>query len=160
MKSKIALIKNIQDNRYDETGIHVCTHNGTMKIKADFNVAGLDEIPNLESYDHIFIDEMHFFPDVVNRIKQLLVQTTARIYITGLNGTCPDENGIVHQFECLASLSPYATETKIIPAVCMECSSDALFTVTTPFGKEQHKRGIFVGGFSMYQSRCAQCMHK
>lgn len=157
-KSKIALIKNVQDSRYDETGMHVCTHNGQMKLKADFNVADLSEIPNLSSFDFIFIDEAHFFSDVVDVVSWLVLNTKMQIYLTGLNATSGDDNGDRITFGCVTQLLPYTSRFKIIPAICFRCGNETLFTETTAFGKHQHKKGKFVGSFEMYSALCAECI--
>lgn len=156
IKKKICMIKHADDNRY--SGECVSTHNGVLKVKADFVVRSLGEIPDLETYSYIYIDEAHFYPDFVDVVKRLVLNADVKIWSTTLNGTASSKTVDSIPFDTVTKLLPYSKEIRIIPAVCYSCRQDAFHTCTTPFGKEQNAIGIYVGGSLLYYPACSACL--
>jgi thymidine kinase len=152
---KIALIKYRDDNRYGDP-TYISTHNAVLQIKATHVVLNLSEITDLNSYDSIFIEEAHFYDDLIQVVKKLITDTTTEIHFTTVNGYTGDAKMTP---ACVSSLIPYASDVKVIKGICHNCRNDSIFTETTEYGDEQHKKGIYVGGFDMYRSLCKKCRH-
>jgi thymidine kinase len=98
-----------------------------IKETTGFNiikVSSLKEIPNMYTYDSMYIDEAQFFnyPEFVEDVKNLANAGVA-VYIAGLN-----QDANQHTFKWLSDLIGGADTVTKLNAVCPYCGNDASIT--------------------------------
>ncbi len=138
--NRCLMIKFFQDTRYSFEKI--VTHDGLEQPCISVN--RLDNITT-EQYDVIFIDEGHFFEDIVLFVKKNIDKI---IIITALSGDYE-----MKPFENVSKLISLTNDLVFLKAVCRKCFDDANFTKRIT---DESKR-IVIGGKDSYMAVCRKC---
>lgn len=150
-KEECLVIVNSNDKRYAENSL------ASHDQRVDNNCLSVTDLSaaDVSPYSHIFIDEGHFFEDVVKYCNDWANQ--------GKTVTVAALNADAYQipFDRIAKLEAYAEETLKLAAVCHTCGyKNAPFSVRREPGVEKIVNGLQVGGTETYQAVCRQCLVK
>jgi thymidine kinase len=143
---KCLVIKYVKDTRY--AVLECCTHDLT-KVTA-VAAMRLREVPDVDDYDVLGVDEGQFFPDVVDFCDEMANKGKV-VIVAALDGTFKRE-----PFGDVLRLIPKAESVIKLSAVCMVCRKDAAFTRWKhPIEGET----IHIGGAESYVAMCRTCYH-
>lgn len=78
---------------------------------------------NIDPYDVICIDEAQFFDDLHDFVKSIYMMKNKRMYICGVKGDIFD-----NKFGQILDIIPYASNCKMLKAICTKCNNKAAFT--------------------------------
>jgi thymidine kinase len=157
VRKKILCVNHSFDRRYDTEGkIH--SHDGKsvyiteknkdyIKQVSTDSIADLLENENILDYSAIFIDEGHFFKDILDVMK--IIEAKRNVYISFLNSDYK-----MHNFIVMDPLYSKADKIVHLVAVCNVCGNDAPFT--TRLVREDNNQ-ILVGADDVYEPRCRAC---
>jgi thymidine kinase len=147
--TKIIVVNYIDDKRYGENSVTMCTHNhitipclNTKKLY-DLNILD-DEI------DIILVNEGQFFPDLVEWTKEMVDTRGKKVYICGLDGDYKRE-----KFGDILQLIPLCDKVSKLTALCGSCKNGtkAIFTKRITNSKEQ----VLIGEKEHYLPVCRKC---
>ena len=149
---KILVINHSIDKRYNENKI---TNHNQVSIEC-ISLSYLNNIFNyckdknidLNSINHIYIDEAQFFTDL-EKVVKLILSTYSSIKITcvGLDGDFKQQ---VFNDGQLLKLIPYADNVKKLYSKCAYCGKKASFTKRKIESKEQ----VIVASKDIYEPVC------
>lgn len=146
---KYAVIKHSSDNRY-EAEDYIVSHD-QVKCLVNFSVNKLEQIDPtlLIQYEYIFIEESHFFSDLVEFVEKWAA-LGKNIVCVALSGTFERE-----PWPQVARLISKADKTEILYAKCTICGNSA----------SNSKRLVkstainLIGGAETYAARCRNCFY-
>lgn len=141
-KRRCAVIKYIKDTRYSLT--KCCTHD--LLMCDAISVGLLADLPSMDDYDVVAIDEGQFFLDIVTVVPRL-IDAGKIVIIAALDGTSKRE-----PFGDVLALCPLSDTFKKFHAVCA-CGKDAIFTGR----KGEDKSKVLIGGEDLYVALCRGC---
>jgi thymidine kinase len=147
--SKIKVIGNKKDNRFDEDSKSIVTHSG---IKETDCVKSLDLTSvTVDGISHVFIDEGQFFPDLTVAVRNMIRR--------GINVTISALDAYSNQtlWPEIAKIIPFVNNLEKLHAVCDDCGEDALLTVKKDGNMDA---GVRVGADDIYSSKCLRCSDK
>tara|TARA_R100000664_G_C2744871_1_gene132792 strand:- start:617 stop:1165 length:549 start_codon:yes stop_codon:yes gene_type:complete len=134
------------DNRYNEEKI--TTHLGAV-VDASPVSTGIEILQAVHDFDgtvdSVAIDELFMIP-MSGAAAVKLFREGINIYVSSLQ-----LSSIPEPYEEMAMILPWATEVVVCPAVCVECGSDAYYTLKT--GGDPNAL-VEVGGADLYEPRC------
>ena len=145
-ESKI-VIKPKKDDRYDGDAIVSHKKESHPALNAE---KLMDLVPHIEKLriQHVFIDEGHFFADLVEFVNHHYIQSI-HVVIAGL-----DFDYLMNPFEPMAGAVEAAQTVTKHKATCMRCRKYAEYTAR--YDPEDNQR-IRVGGSGTYYPCCAKC---
>ena len=141
------LIKYAKDDRYSKDAVF--THDNDQIDAIACNELAEVEV-HAKHFDVIGIDEGQFFKDIV-KFSDSMANKGKIVIVAALNGTFERKS-----FGDIPSLLPLAEEISKLTAICMECKSDASFTIRTTSSKET----TLIGGAEHYRPVCRSCFVK
>lgn len=134
------------DTRYDDK---MLSSHDLIKIPCSFASKIQDEIETCINYDIILINEGQFFPDLKERVLELVEQHHKRVYICGL-----DSDFKRNKFGDLLDLIPYCNKITKLNAKC-ECGQPAIHSHRKVCSEEQ----VLIGSDN-YEPLCRKCYYK
>lgn len=140
-EKNFTVIKPLIDTRYDKSSI--VSHN-----KKSHSCITVDRLGNIDrTHQTIIIDEGHFFPDLVEQIKDWLTHDK-KIYVCGLSG---DSN--MEPIGTILDLIPLADNVIYKQSIC-ECTSPASFSSRI---NKNDLNQVCVAGSDVYVPTCRKC---
>jgi len=162
IKAKIDDRYTNDNNIYSHKTIADSTHETFNAFKDHIlQVKNLMDINDLNNINTIYIDEGHFFSDIVEFIKKYY--NRKNIYVTALNS-----DFLMKPFKNIAECVSLITYQNVIElhAIC-KCTNDAYYTEKTTYNYEKlcdlnlnnsnSNSNIEVGGDEIYKPRCYNC---
>jgi thymidine kinase len=164
---KSLVIKFLEDKRYEnyetnndndsesktklKSDNYIYTHD-LIQMKTDFKVKFLRDIPikNIMEADVIFIDEGHFFADIVEQCELYANKFNKKVIVSALNGDYNRE-----PFPEISRLISKTDHLRWETAKCLICLNE-----DAPFSKRiisNRTDTILIGGSESYQAACRSC---
>lgn len=145
---KILVVNHQDDTRYGSD--NMSTHDGN-KIPCIYSNK-LYDIPDIEQYDMILVNEGQFFNNLKNDVLELVEVHHKHVYIAGLDG-----DFIRNPFDNIISLIPYCDNVQKLHALCNSCKdgSYALFSF-----RLTEETDVKVIGNTNYIPLCRKCYNR
>lgn len=134
------------DTRYDDK---MLSSHDLVKIPCSFASKIGDEMEDCINHDVILINEGQFFPDLKERVLELVEKRHKYVYICGL-----DSDFKRNKFGDLLDLIPYCDKVTKLTAKC-ECGEPAIHSHRRVTSEQQ----ILIGSDN-YQPLCRKCYIK
>lgn len=144
--------KNVVIARPNTDNRDFLTHSGIRSDIKEVFIDELGDLPNIDSYDVIGVDEGQFIPNLA-RDANHLADMGKTVVIAALNGTSERE-----PFESIQELIPHAEIIDKKNAVCMECGSHHATFSHYKAGNKKDK--VKTGGAFDYEALCRVCYNK
>jgi|UniRef100_A0A6C0ILE7 thymidine kinase len=141
----IKVINYSLDTRYDDK---MLSSHDLIKIPCYFASKLEEEFESCKKNDIILINEGQFFPDLKERVLELVETYHKQVYICGL-----DSDFKRNKFGELLDLIPYCNKVTKLNANC-ECGNNAIFSHRKVSSDEQ----VLIGSDN-YQPLCRTCYH-
>lgn len=142
------VVTHASDNRYT-SDLEICTHD--RRKAAAQKVACLADVSPalLERHAAVFVDEGHFFPDLVE-FSDRWATAGKRVYVAMLKGTFRRE-----PFSNAARMFSVAEQLIDLPMDCNGCGQKNAASFTMRSSSEQAE--LLVGGAEIYSAVCRSC---
>ncbi len=147
-KMRCLLVKYSGDTRYDKD--RIVSHDGLTKDIVTVSVTKLSELPPLDDYDVIGIDEGQFFPDIAD-VADDLADQGKEVVVAALSSTWKREGWVP-----IMNLIPKCEYIEKCRAICMICFKRADFSKRTNNSTEEKD----IGGEDKYKATCRSCYNK
>lgn len=149
----IKVIKPDTDNRYCDHQTHIITHNGqkwpAISIKPEKLLDTLES--NFSASQTIFIDEYHFFPDIVTAVD-IITECGADIVIAGV-----DLDYRRNPMPAFRELEARAKTHIQLKSKCSKCGKLARYTKLSESASNGGAASLIVGGAETYSPSCGEC---
>lgn len=147
MGKSILMINHSSDNRSTTTEA-VATHNNLQKSAMKVPIlTGVLTMPEYLKADVIGLDEVHFFPDLVEFVHHAVEVDHKHVIVVGLDGDSDKKIfGRIHELICLADSFEKLT------GICA-CGQDAIFSKSIV----QKEGQVHIGASESYTAVCRKC---
>jgi thymidine kinase len=147
---KCLIIKHASDTRYGKPN-ECCTHD--LRTMPAVAIKCLWEVKEkCKEYDVIAIDEIQFFPEIVEFVEELVEKMGKIAIVAGLDGTYEGK-----PFGRVAELLSMSDQFIKLTAICHDCGQDASFTVRRSDFIDKQNIVEVVGASELYEAVCRQC---
>ena len=141
------VVKYSGDVRYTTKAI-IQTHSGRRYVGETVACSALSElVDKVGGYDLIAIDEGQFFGDL-NSFCREQADNGMDIVVAALDGNFKREG-----FPQVNALYAACDHFQKIPAICISCGADAVFTHRNIASQEE----VVIGGMDLYEPVCRRC---
>lgn len=147
------IIKHKSDTRYGKA--HECCTHDLKTMPAIATQCLWDIKDKCQKYDVIAIDEVQFFPEIIEFVEEMVEQQNKIMIVAGLDGTYQGK-----PFGRVGELLPISDQFMKLTAICRNCGKDAPFTVRRSDFQTDKDQIEIVGADELYEAICRSCRAK
>ena len=145
----ILAINHASDKRYSQKSL-IHTHNHvSYPCYSATSISDAVNAANLALYDHVCIDEAHFFADLSEQVVKITDHYNKCVIVAGLSGTYARA-----PFPQIMNLIPHADIIHHLKGTCSVCGNPAIFSKRLTSESET----MVVGGSEKYTCVCRNCI--
>lgn len=131
---------------------HTKCYNGILKNHNNVQIKCIKTTTlynNEYKFNHIYINEAQFFPDLFDFVLEQLNTSGKNIYIYGLDGDFEQK-----KIGCILDLIPYCDTICKLNSICKKCNKKAIFSKRITDSKEQYLPDV-----NSYIPVCRNCLY-